>query len=62
MKRGRPTVDPAKVDEALRLRAEGVPWSELEVRLRVSRRTLLRKSGHGEHGQNSPEGDGRGGT
>ncbi len=56
LKTGRPPVDPAKIAEAVRLRREGTPWSELETRLQISRRTVLRKSAPVERGQNAPEG------
>ncbi len=59
MKTGRPPVDAAKVAEAVRLRAAGVSWSELETRLQISRRTVLRKSALQDHGQNAPDGLGR---
>lgn len=52
---GRPEVPAEKIAEALELRARGVSWSEVEVRLQVSRRTILRKTRRADRGQNPPE-------
>ncbi len=59
MKTGRPRIPDNLIAKAIELRAQGVPWSEVEVRLRVSRRTVLRKAPRLERGQNTTGGEGR---
>jgi hypothetical protein len=60
MKRGRPRIPDQVADAAMRLRDLGVPWSDIEAQVGVSRRTVLRRiRGFENRGQNSAEGDER---
>ena len=58
MKRGRPRIPDGLEDQAIRLRELGVSWADIERQLGISRRTVRRRTGHGNRGQNSPEGPG----
>jgi hypothetical protein len=56
-KRGRPPVPYDVAEAAMRLHDLGVPWSDIEHQVGISRRTAVRKASHEDHGQKSRDGE-----